>query len=482
MMLTEFLKLSWIKCPGVLLEHAGIEIPALFLVLPLGSGAGMRRGSRFSLASKVEGCLNNARVREVELHLQSRIDAMLVEVEDVNVIIIPCYGVGDSASFHEFLDDCHEALKEQKPYQDLECVAYITDDESMFWDATRFPWDLEFKEMRKYMQVPERMGRVLMGFRRIGAVVDNRFDAEEVAPLLISVLVAAVVMGKKLFEIREKLDNWIKKLEGELKVEDYRDLSKDIASFSKMTGDYILLRQCKSEACTRILMRFREVSGLDSILNEVRTKLDILRDYMSSLLSLRAEESSMEVLGEIETLSRLSEKVEDVMRIVNLIAAAGIAFGLSGSVSSCLKLLPSPLNDLFWGVALFILSFLGIWGIAGILERRSTPLFKLDLSLKELMEIEAKGDYKFEEILCDLSGALRRVTWRARRGFLGRRIIISAYLDREMRIYRISCEASGLSPSNAEKMLKECASSLLNWLKESGRLGEDGSLRITMGM
>lgn len=463
------------------------KMPILFLLLPLrGKVRQISEKRELSLTLKIGKYLNSDYFKLGETYLPDIEQRAIVIRKDKekSIIVIPGYGIEESLSFREFLENCYSALREYEPDEEFECIVYITNSEEKFWNVTKLPGDPEFCRMKEYYIPLRKMGRILMGFRRIGAVASDE-GVEEISALLISVVAIAIVMDMDLFDVRRKLDYWIKRLKGELRAEDYRRLSEDVISFSNITEEYIFLRQCRSEICARILMEFREVNGIDMIWNEVKIKLDMLRGYMSSVLSLNAEESSMEVLREVETISRLSNAVNDVMNLVNLIAAAGVAFGLSGSVSSLLRVLPGAWNDLLWGIFLFLLSFLTIYSIATAWRRRSEPLVRLEFDEREIIKInneefgkmkEGKaGDIKFHEILCDFSGISRRIVWRARRiGWrsliLGSEAIISMYVDKNMRIYKVLCEVSGRYADTETS--KEIVTSLLYKLKSSNQLEE----------
>lgn len=387
--------------------------------------------------------------------------APLISCDELNILIIEKDGIEDFESFYDFLSESYAKLRQYEPDPELTCVVYLTDSAEKFWNTTRFKGDPEMREIG--LKLPFTDSEVLMGIRRMGVVVRDGVDYLELSSLLLSASLVTTYLAWKLLNARMELESRMESLKRDLTQEDYDRLASDIVSFSKVTSEYVFLRHTKSELCTKLILEYRRACGIDQIWDEVRMKLDTLRDYISTKLSLRAESNSAEILEELESVSRISMVMDNVMNVVNVIAAASISLSFSESISRIFELLPPGLNQIFWGGVLLMISFLSLSLLKMMLEKRSLPLARRSFERNEVISLFSRNckAVKFERILSDISGSRRRIVWR--RG----NVLIFTLLDSEGRITGILCERSGGGGS-----IEDDVCSLLSWLKSSGILKE----------
>jgi hypothetical protein len=410
-------------------------------------------------------------------------------IEDKEILIVPKDNIEDFSALRSFESECFEKLEKYKPDSDLEFLVYITDSEEKFYKVTRFPGD---PEKGWFLFSKQVMGsKILGGVRRLGAIMQNepQDQVNELSSLLISVAAVTIVIANRLSSIRKKLDETLERLKGTLSIADYEEFSKDIIALSRICDEYILLGRrssngelipyMRSELCAGLLIKYRRISGIEKFKNEVEARIDTLKDYMGSRISLRAEKSSADMLKEIESIGRLQNIFNDIMNYINIIIAAGIAISFSGSISTLIKLLPPGINEFVWGLILFLLAFLILLASRSLQERKYFPLFKMDLSEEDIRsilnrEVPSGRKMKFDQVLVDLSGGSKKAIWRIKR-IRGNPVItfhVEAHSNKAYRIQGISFETTGLKPEEAKELSKRCISSLLMELRSNGVLKE----------
>jgi len=338
----------------------GVSMSKLFLLIPLESKIKRTKNIQDPFTPLLVKYLNSDLISISDVEIDS-IKGILISlreekkdetekemgIEDKEILIVPKDNIEDFSALRSFESECFEKLEKYKPDSDLEFLVYITDSEEKFYKVTRFPGD---PEKGWFLFSKQVMGsKILGGVRRLGAIMQNepQDQVNELSSLLISVAAVTIVIANRLSSIRKKLDETLERLKGTLSIADYEEFSKDIIALSRICDEYILLGRrssngelipyMRSELCAGLLIKYRRISGIEKFKNEVEARIDTLKDYMGSRISLRAEKSSADMLKEIESIGRLQNIFNDIMNYINIIIAAGIAISFSGSISTLIK-------------------------------------------------------------------------------------------------------------------------------------------------
>ncbi|TDA42203.1 MAG: hypothetical protein DSO07_00595, partial [Thermoproteota archaeon] len=115
------------------------KMPILFILLPLrGKVRQINEKRELSLTLKIGKYLNSDYFKLGETYLPDIGQRAIVirNGEEKNIIVIPGYGIEESISFREFLENCYSALREYEPDEEFECIVYITNSEEKFWNVT----------------------------------------------------------------------------------------------------------------------------------------------------------------------------------------------------------------------------------------------------------------------------------------------------------------------------------------------------------
>lgn len=446
----------------------------LFIIIPL------RKGVRE--CGKIELPLTGAIAKYLaefllcEVHIGDN-RLILVKPRDLShdryIAIITSDEIEDFQSFYVSLENSLQMLKQLEPYDELVNVVYLTDSVEKFWNVTKFKGDPEVRRgltdsETVDIQVDgyEAIIEVMMGLSRLGAVVKEKIDLLEISALLVATAVATTYLAWRLLDANRELDGWIKKLKG-LTYEDYDKLADKIVELSKVASDYVFLRLTSSELCTRLILKYRTVNGLDNIWKTTIMKLDILKDYISAKLNLKATTTSTEILNKLETMNSMSSALSNVMNLINILAAASISLGFSENLSEILPISSLAISRIYWGIVLFALTFTTLYLLKGELERSSLPIIRKSYDWREISQLMDKNcrPLKFEKILEESSESRHIVIWQ--RG----KVRITTALNPDGEITRIHYEKNGRGDSEERDL---CG--FLTWLKSSGMLNREGRI------